>query len=221
MTPETTLRCEPEQELRPIVDLRNPGTPPPRLPFLSTPLGSNIRPLLKQHRAQRTDEHLSFYRVVKMKPLESPLRALTPDTLQSLRESRESPCILHVTPSEFADWHARYPGIDESNSHYEYDSVTERMIIKCMAGPVHDSFAIYFFRAIHAGLRQAGPQCHRGLQLFTSTGESACSTSRHKYSLISCRFPQLQGKVPGHLHPEVSRRVYQGRWRPRVSHSCC
>lgn len=168
LTSKTTLPCDLENEPRPIVYLRSARTPPPELPFLPTPPGSDIRPFLNKQ-TQPTDESSFFYPAAKTKLVPS-LRYLTPYNLQALRESRESPCILDVTPSEFAAWEARFPNVDESNNRYEYDGIMERMIIKCMAGPVHDSFPIYFFRAINDGLNQAGPQCRRGLQMCTSTG---------------------------------------------------
>lgn len=166
--PTTVPPSIPDPELPSVVNLRTAGTPPP-LVFLPTPPGSDIRPLL----TQSTDENPPFYSAAKPKsPTPHLLHSITPDTLQSLRESREAPLILfNVTAGDFADWEARFPGIDESNARYEYDGLLERMIVKCMAGPVHDSFPIYFFRAINDGLNRAGPDCRRGLQMCTSTGK--------------------------------------------------
>lgn len=166
--PQSTFPCDRKQERPNIVNLRTAGTPPRSLTFLPTPPDSVTRSLLKNtDQEQPMDGNASFFTPATIKTVNPALHDLRPETLQSLCQTRESSYILHVTSSEFADWEARYPGIDESNIRYQYDGLMERMIINCMAGPVHDSFPIYFFRAIGD---QAGPQCRRGLQMCTSTG---------------------------------------------------
>lgn len=100
------------------------------------------------------------------------LANLTPKTMARLRSSREGSYILpDITPAAFQDWQDRYPELLESDAKYEYDGLAERMIIKCMAGHLHDSPTIFFVRRVGDEVRDAGRVCRRQLQIASTTGE--------------------------------------------------
>lgn len=172
--PETLAPNEPPNRPSSTMLLRTGVTPPP-MEFLPTPPSSAVRPTTKEHKQlDRTTLDIdSFYTNAEANVPNSVLHDLSPDSLQALRESHESPRIFrNISPGALTDWESLYPGINESDgARYEYDGFTERMIVKCMAGSVHDSFPIYFIRAITEGLGQTSQQCRRGLQICTSTGE--------------------------------------------------
>lgn len=78
---------------------------------------------------------------------------MTPTYLRNLRGSNpERPLFLRgITPAAFDEWELRFPDHElreADDVRYEYDSVTERLIVKCMPGPIHDSLQIYFVRRI-------------------------------------------------------------------------
>lgn len=166
----------------PAVNLRVAATPP--LLSLPTPPSSDFSPPSKNAKGSKTttdlDENSSFDIPAEAKtPTSVLLHALTPDALQAIRESRESRFIFrNITPSDFAAWLDLYPELDECDTaRYDYDGFSERMIIKCMAGSVHDSLPIFFIRVVTDGLQQVGPGSRRMLQVCTNTGRSPFSSS--------------------------------------------
>lgn len=118
------------------------------------------------------DENAPYPILVKANTLNSVLDAFTPDRLQQLRASRESSFIFrNITPKGFSDWEGRYPELYEAKGvGYDYDGLSQRMIIRCMSSSVHHSFPIYFTRVVNRGLDRVGPECRRALQMFASTG---------------------------------------------------
>lgn len=166
-----------EQQLSPAVSALSATTPPP-LSILPTPPSSNIRPTSERPPTDTTDHGNAPYPiVVKANTPRSGLHTFTPDALLALRASRESSFIFrNIHPDNFSNWEAEYPELYEANDvRYDYDGLSQRMIIKCMAGSVHDSFPIYFTRVVNRGLDRVGPECQRALQIFASTGWSSSS----------------------------------------------
>lgn len=81
------------------------------------------------------------------------LDLLTPTYLRHLRGSNpERPLYVRgITPAAFDQWESRFPDHElreADDMRYEYDSVMQRLIVKCMPGPIHDSLQIYFVRRI-------------------------------------------------------------------------
>lgn len=62
----------------------------------------------------------------------------------------EAPLILqNVTPDDIGNWRSRFPDlIEDDNVRYEYNSLAERMIVKCMPWPIHDSLQIFMCQRI-------------------------------------------------------------------------
>lgn len=62
----------------------------------------------------------------------------------------EAPLVLHnVTLGDFSTWRSRFPDlIEDDNVRYEYNSRAERMIVKCMPWPIHDSLQIFMCQRI-------------------------------------------------------------------------
>lgn len=62
----------------------------------------------------------------------------------------EAPLVLHnVTLSAFDAWRSRHLDlIEDDNVRYEYNSLAERMIVKCMPWPIHDSLQIFMCQRI-------------------------------------------------------------------------
>lgn len=165
---------EPRQEPQPSsVGYPTSVTPPPILSILLTPPGSHLRP--SSVRPATGDEKACYPILAKVKSPDPVLHAFTPEILEALRASRESSFIFRkITPDNFSDWEAGFPELYEAKGvRYDYDGLSQRVIVKCMAGSVHDSFPIYFTRVVNRGLDRVGPECQRALQIFASTGESS------------------------------------------------
>lgn len=161
-----------EQQISPVLNSVSATTPPP-LFILPTPPSSNIRPASERPATDTTDDENAPYPIlVKTNTPNSVLRTFNPDRLQALRESRESSFMFrNITPNDFCNWEDQYPELYEAKGvRYDYDGFSQRMIIKCMAGSVHDSLPIYFTRVVNRGLDRVGPECQRALQIFASTG---------------------------------------------------
>lgn len=187
--PQTTSPCPVHDPAKVLflppplaVNLRVAATPP--LLSLPTPPSSDFSPPSKNAKGSNTttdlDENSSFDIPAEAKtPTSALLHALTPDALHALCESRESRFIFrNITPADFAAWLDLYPELDEGDTaRYDYDGFSERMIIKCMAGSVHDSLPIFFIRVVTDGLQQVGPGSRRMLQVCTNTGRSPCSSA--------------------------------------------
>lgn len=115
----------------------------------------------------------SFFEPALPHPVNTPsLSNITTETMAQLRSSREGSYILpDISPAAFLAWQDRYPELLESDARYEYDGLAERMIIKCMAGHLHDSPTIFFVRRVGDEVRDAGRVCRRQLQIASTTGE--------------------------------------------------
>lgn len=170
--PSPTQGPNQQKQLSPVLVSVSATTPPP-LSILPTPPSSNIRPVLERLAPGTTDHENSPYPIlVRANTPNSVLHHFTPDDLRTLRASHESSFIFrNISPNNFSDWEAQYPELYEAKGiRYDYDGLSQRMIVKCMAGSVHDSFPIYFTRVVNRGLDRVGPECQRALQIFASTG---------------------------------------------------
>lgn len=188
---------------------------------LPIPTGSDFSPPSKMSKESNTttkDQVSCFHAPAEAKTRNSDFYALNPDTLQALRESHESSFIFrNITPSDFTDWEALYPELYEAdNTRYEYDGFAERMIVKCMAGPVRDSFSIFFIRAVHDGLDRTGRECRRGLQISATTGGSRLRLLRCATCINSMQISTtLRVRTPTPIH--ASFRMPISRWRARAA----
>jgi len=80
-----------------------------------------------------------------MKPAITLQELRKPRILELLETADEDLCCEHVSIEDFDSWTIENPELEE-NKHirYEYNSFTERLIIKCMATPTHDSLHYFF-----------------------------------------------------------------------------
>lgn len=147
--------------------------------------------------------------------------SLTPKTMEQLRSSREGSYIFHnITPAAFLDWQDRYPELIESDAKYEYDGLAERMIIKCMAGHLHDSMTIFFVRRVGDEVRDAGRVCRRQLQIASTTGELVSRICSRV--LLTCfRVHRVCGTIGRIGIEEGARRIREGCWHGWVSECGC
>lgn len=156
-------------------DLRVSNSLPP--PLLPTPPSSDFDIPPECLPTTPTDHAIaneSFFEPALPHPVNNtpPLSNITTETMALLRSSREGSYIVHdTTPAAFLAWQDRHPELLESDAKYEYDGLAERMIIKCMAGHLHDSPTIFFVRRVGDEVRDAGRVCRRQLQIASTTGE--------------------------------------------------
>lgn len=78
------------------------------------------------------------------------LEKVTPHFFRHGVRDFEGPIVLRdISPAHFQEWQSRYPELLEADDvRYEYNPVSERMIIKCTTSPIHDSLQMYLCRRI-------------------------------------------------------------------------
>lgn len=150
------------QQLSAVLGSLSAITPPP-LPLLpTTPPTSNIRPIPERPPSDTTDHQNAPYPTPdETNTPHTILDTFTPDHLLALRVSRESSFTFrNIDPGNFTNRKAQYPELYEANDvRYDHDGLSQRMIIKCMAGSARDSFPIYFTRIVNRGLDRVGLEC--------------------------------------------------------------
>ncbi|PUU72185.1 acetyl-CoA carboxylase [Tuber borchii] len=68
-----------------------------------------------------------------------------PRILELLETANEDLCCEHVSIKDFDSWIVKNPELEQNKDiRYEYNSFTERLIIKYMATPTHDSLHYFF-----------------------------------------------------------------------------
>ena len=87
-----------------------------------------------------------------MKPNTITLQELRQAKILELLESSERDlCLEHISTGDFENWLFDNPELaDDKLIRYEYNSVTERLIVKCMSTAVHDTLQTFFNQTFSA-----------------------------------------------------------------------
>lgn len=112
------------------------------------------------------------------------LEDVTPYFLRSGMDHMEAPLVLrNVTPTAFDAWRSLHPDlIEDPTVRYEYNSLTSRMIVKCMPYPIHDSLQIFMCQRITEALcgsrAQGKVRCGSGTTFMGFTGDYAFQSQK-------------------------------------------
>ena len=81
-----------------------------------------------------------------MKPNTITLQELRqPKILELLETSERDLCLEHISAGDFQNWLFENPELaDNKLIRYEYNSVTGRLIVKCMSTAIHDTLQRFF-----------------------------------------------------------------------------
>lgn len=88
-------------------------------------------------------------------------RDFTPDLLTHMAAAETGRLVFrNVAPAQVDDWLRRYPEVRENaDFRYEYDSLTQRFMVKCSPCAVHESFSIFFKTDVILGMAaKLGPK---------------------------------------------------------------
>ena len=122
---------------------------PPKLP--TTPIPFDSETTTAAPITISTDTHLlpPLYQPCPISVMEPPLgvRDLLPERILKFQTEHEGNLnIGQVSPSDLESWKSENPEVIEDDEiRYEYNFLTESLIIKCMPTPTHDSL-LYFFQ---------------------------------------------------------------------------
>jgi len=111
--------------------------------------------------------------ITPMKPVFTLPELRQPRILELLQIADDDLCLEHVSIKDFHNWTLENPELEDNNKiHYEYNSLSERFIIKCMATPTHDSLH-YFFNQTFSSFLVGKIGSLKASQLF-SVGTGTC-----------------------------------------------
>ena len=83
-----------------------------------------------------------------MKPTTITLQELSQAKILELLETSERDlCLEHISTTDFQNWLFENPELDDDDDNfirYEYNSVTERLIVKCMPTAIHSTLQRFF-----------------------------------------------------------------------------
>ncbi|PUU78933.1 hypothetical protein B9Z19DRAFT_26921 [Tuber borchii] len=124
-----------------------------------------------------------------MKPAITLPELREPMILELLETANENLCCEHVSIQDFDSWTVENPELEE-NKHirYEYNSFTERLIIKCMATRTHDSLQ-YFFNQTFSSFLNERIGSLKTSQLFSVGTGTTFEDFRGKWSGGSSKLP--------------------------------
>ncbi|PUU77793.1 hypothetical protein B9Z19DRAFT_139885 [Tuber borchii] len=151
IAPPTLLKKRKPSSPLPI---RNPDLVPPHKPIPTHPTATSHthitvgEPLILLKSGRSADiMEVSNSKVnnFAMKPAITLRDLREPRILQLLETANEDLCCEHVSIMDFDSWTNENPGIEENKRiRYEYNSFAERLMIKYMATPTHDSLHYFF-----------------------------------------------------------------------------
>ena len=72
--------------------------------------------------------------------------------LELLETSERDLCLEHISTKDFQNWLFENPELADKFIRYEYNSVTERLIVKCMSTAIHDTLQLFFNQTFSAFL---------------------------------------------------------------------
>ncbi|PUU73916.1 hypothetical protein B9Z19DRAFT_1094052 [Tuber borchii] len=179
--------------------MRNPDLVPlPHKPTPTRPTATSYTPItvgkpsivLKSGRAVDIMEvSNSEFNNFTMKPAITLPELREPRILELLETANEDLCYEHVSIKDFDNWMIENPEL-EQNKHirYEYNSFTERLIIKYMATPTHDSLN-YFFNQTFSSFLIGRIGSLKTSQLFSVGSGTTFEGFRGKWSGGSSKLP--------------------------------
>lgn len=91
--------------------------------------------------------------------------------------------ICNVTPSALLKWESLHPELQEADQvRYEYNSLTQKVVFKCLPTPIHDATQIHFIGTLISGF--IGTEARGKLRVGSGTdfigfaGDYACSSKK-------------------------------------------